>query len=123
MHRSPSTSIAFETISDGYDEGGILQAETIEAYLDSFKKVGTNTLIELLGKLSGSGNPVDCNVYDAFMPWPLDVAKKFGIGGAVFFTQSCAVDNIYYHVQQGLLKLLCLLTLKFCFLDCHHFSP
>ncbi|KAB2602440.1 hypothetical protein D8674_003445 [Pyrus ussuriensis x Pyrus communis] len=105
MHRSPSTSIAFETISDGYDDGGILQAETIEACLDSFQKVGTNTLIELLGKLSCSGNPVDCIVYDAFMPWPLDVDRKFGIVGAVFFTQSCAVDNIYYHVQQGLLKL------------------
>ncbi|KAB2634319.1 hypothetical protein D8674_038375 [Pyrus ussuriensis x Pyrus communis] len=105
MHRSPFTSIAFETISDSYDEGGILQAETTEAYLDSFQKVGTNTLIELLGKLSCSGNPVDCIVYDAFMPWPLDVAKKFGIVGAVFLTQSCAVDNIYYHVQQGLLKL------------------
>ncbi|KAB2602447.1 hypothetical protein D8674_003452 [Pyrus ussuriensis x Pyrus communis] len=105
MHRSPFTSIAFETISDSYDEGGFLQAETAEAYLDSFQKVGTNTLIELLEKLSCSGNPVDCIVYDAFMPWPLDVAKKYGIVGAVFLTQSCAVDNIYYHVQQGLLKL------------------
>ncbi|KAI5315340.1 PREDICTED: UDP-glycosyltransferase [Prunus dulcis] len=102
---SSSTSIAFETISDGYDEGGITQAESIEAYLDRFRKIGTKTLIELIDRLSGSGNPVDCIVYDAFMPWPLDVAKKFGIVGAVFFTQSCAVDNIFYHVHQGLLKL------------------
>ncbi|KAL6209977.1 hypothetical protein ACLB2K_020915 [Fragaria x ananassa] len=39
------------------------------------------------------------------MPWPLDIAKKFGIVGAVFFTQSCAVDNIYDHVNKGELKL------------------
>ena len=39
------------------------------------------------------------------MPWALDVAKKFGLVGAVFFTQSCAVHNIYYHVNKGLLKL------------------
>ncbi|BFG42558.1 hypothetical protein CerSpe_288320 [Prunus speciosa] len=102
---SSSTSIAFETISDGYDEGGITQAESIEAYLDRFRKIGTKTLIELIDRLSSSGNRVDCIVYDAFMPWPLDVAKKFGIVGAVFFTQSCAVDNIFYHVHQGLLKL------------------
>lgn len=102
---SSSTSIAFDTISDGYDEGGLTQAESIEAYLDRFRKIGTKTLIELIDRLSSSGNRADCIVYDAFMPWPLDVAKKFGIVGAVFFTQSCAVDNIFYHVHQGLLKL------------------
>ncbi|KAK9941776.1 hypothetical protein M0R45_007470 [Rubus argutus] len=98
-------SISLETISDGYDEGGRAKAESTQAYLESFSKVGPQTLAELLEKLSGSGCPVDCLVYDSFMPWPLDVAKKFGIVGAVFFTQSCAVDNIYYHVNKGLLKL------------------
>jgi len=39
------------------------------------------------------------------MTWPLDIARKFGIAGAVFFTQSCAVENIYYHIHEGLLKL------------------
>lgn len=38
------------------------------------------------------------------MPWPLDVAKKFGIVRAVFFTHSCAVGNIYYRVHRELLK-------------------
>ncbi|KAI8014558.1 UDP-glycosyltransferase 74E2 [Camellia lanceoleosa] len=49
------------------------------------------------------GCPVDCIVYDAFLPWGLDVAREFGLVGAVFFTQSCAVDNI--HVYNGHLKL------------------
>ncbi|KAK9941777.1 hypothetical protein M0R45_007471 [Rubus argutus] len=109
MYRGSSCTaldtISVETISDGYDEGGRAQAESIQVYLESFWKVGSQTLAELLEKLSGSGCPVDCLVYDAFMPWPLDVARKFGIVGAVFFTQSCAVDNIYYHVNKGLLKL------------------
>ncbi|KAG2669734.1 hypothetical protein I3760_14G047100 [Carya illinoinensis] len=30
---------------------------------------------------------------------------KFGLVGAVFFTISCIVDNIFYHVHEGLLKL------------------
>ncbi|XP_030942266.1 UDP-glycosyltransferase 74E1-like [Quercus lobata] len=106
IHKEAS-SIALETISDGFDEGGIAHAESIQAYLERFWQVGSQTLAELLEKLSSSisGNPVDCIVYDAFLPWALDVAKKFGLVGAVFFTQSCAVDNIYYHVHKGLLKL------------------
>lgn len=33
------------------------------------------------------------------------MAKRFGLVGAVFFTQSCAVNSIYYHVHKGLLRL------------------
>ncbi|CAL2279470.1 unnamed protein product [Prunus armeniaca] len=106
MYGSASSCIALdlETISDGYDEAG--RGETsIDAYLEIFREVGSETLAELLEKLSSSGSPVDCVIYDAFMTWPLDIARKFGIGGAVFFTQSCAVENIYYHIHEGLLKL------------------
>ncbi|CAL9022640.1 unnamed protein product [Prunus brigantina] len=106
MYGSASSCIALdlETISDGYDEAG--RGETsIDAYLEIFREVGSKTLAELLEKLSSSGSPVDCVIYDAFMTWPLDVARKFGIAGAVFFTQSCAVENIYYHIHEGLLKL------------------
>lgn len=104
MHRSGSRGIALETISDGYDEGGRAQAESVDAYLESFRKSGSKTFAELVEKLSSSELPVDCIVYDAFMPWPLDIAKKFGILGAAFLTQSCAVDTIYHHVKNGLLK-------------------
>ncbi|PRQ22265.1 putative UDP-glucuronosyl/UDP-glucosyltransferase [Rosa chinensis] len=104
MHRG-SSGIELEAISDGYDEGGIDQAESIQAYIESFWKVGPETLAELLEKLSSSGCPVNCIVYDSVMPWALDVAKKFGIVGAAFFTQSCVVDSIYYHVNKGLLNL------------------
>ncbi|KAK9944500.1 hypothetical protein M0R45_010064 [Rubus argutus] len=100
---SLSTSITIETISDGYD--GWAQAESMEIYLDSFRDIGSKTLSGLIEKLSDSGHRVDCIVYDAFMPWPLDVARRFGIVGAVFFTQSCVVDIIYYNVQQGFLKV------------------
>jgi pathogen-inducible salicylic acid glucosyltransferase len=100
-----ATSIALEAISDGYDDGGRAKAESIHAYLDSFRRVGSQTLAELLQKLSTSGCHVDCIVYDAFLPWALDVAKKFGLLGATVFTQSCAVDNIYYHVHKGVLKV------------------
>ncbi|KAI6694374.1 hypothetical protein NL676_022084 [Syzygium grande] len=44
-------------------------------------------------------------VYDGFMPWALDVAKQCKKLGVAFFTQTCAANNIYYHVQRGLLGL------------------
>lgn len=94
-----------ETISDGYDQGGRAEAGSIDVYLESLRKSGSQTLAELLEKLSSSGLPIDCIVYDAFLSWPLDIAKKFGILGAIFFTQSCAVNTIYYHVKNGSLKL------------------
>jgi pathogen-inducible salicylic acid glucosyltransferase len=105
MHKEASSNIALETISDGYDEGGIAEAESAHGYLDRFRRVGSQTLTQLIEKLSSSGGPVDCVVYDPFLPWALDIAKKFGLVGAVLFTQSCAVDNIYYHVHKGVLKV------------------
>ena len=79
--------------------------ESEGAYLEQFRVVGLETLGNLIEKLKSSGCSVDCVVYDAFLPWALDVAKKLGLVGTVFFTQSCTVNNVYYHVHQGMLKL------------------
>ncbi|KAM7502405.1 hypothetical protein LguiB_001309 [Lonicera macranthoides] len=100
-----SYSIAIETISDGYDEGGYAQAESIEVYLTKFKKVGSETLGQLIDKHRALGSAIDCIIYDISLPWVLDVAKSFGLVGAAFLTHSCAVGNICYHVHQQLLKL------------------
>ncbi|KAH9743884.1 Flavonol 7-O-beta-glucosyltransferase UGT74F1 [Citrus sinensis] len=106
LHRNSSPiPIALEAISNGYDEGGIAQAESIDAYLGRFWQLGPQTLTELVEKMNASSVPVDCIVYDSILPWTLDVAKKFGLLGATFLTQSCAVCCIYYHVNRGLLKL------------------
>ncbi|KAK0589065.1 hypothetical protein LWI29_009160 [Acer saccharum] len=106
MHLDPeSSSIAIETFSDGYDEGGRAQAGNREAYLESLNVAGPKTLEELIKKLDDIGQPVTAMVYDAFFNWGLDVAKKFGLIGVPFFTQSAAVNNIYYHVNRGLLQL------------------
>ncbi|KAH0644265.1 hypothetical protein KY284_032149 [Solanum tuberosum] len=51
------TSVSIEAISDGYDDGGIDQAKTYEAYLTRFKEVGSDTLSQLIQKLENSGCP------------------------------------------------------------------
>ncbi|KAF7845118.1 UDP-glycosyltransferase 74G1-like [Senna tora] len=98
-------SIPLETISDGYDNGGSKEAESPEAYKERFREVGTHTLCELIHNHKLDDDEVDCVVYDSFLIWVLDVAKRFGIVGVSFLTQNVGVNSIYYHVNKGLLKV------------------
>ncbi|KAK7381285.1 hypothetical protein VNO78_33859 [Psophocarpus tetragonolobus] len=104
LHSVPP-SMAIETISDGFDKLGPTSAGGSKAYLDRFWQVGPETFAEVLEKLGKSNDHVDCVVYDAFFPWALDVAKRFGIVGAAYLTQNMTVNSIYYHVHLGKLQL------------------
>ena len=104
LHQVPPT-IALEAISDGFDQGDSPESENFRAYLDRFWQVGPETLAELLEKLGGSGHSIDCIIYDAFLPWALEIAKRFGIPGAAFLTQNMAVNSIYYHFHLGKLQV------------------
>ncbi|MBA0867361.1 hypothetical protein Goshw_029604, partial [Gossypium schwendimanii] len=92
-------------ISDGFDEGGFSQAGNVDFYLKSFRDHGSRTLAELIQKFSNSATPVNCVVYDSFLPWALDVAKEHGIYGDAFFTNSATVCSIFAHIHHGLLTL------------------
>ncbi|CAB4288911.1 unnamed protein product [Prunus armeniaca] len=96
-----SGSVQFDTISDGYDEEGFAQAESIAAYLARMEAEGSRTLIELITKYNNSPHPINCIIYDPFLPWALDVAKQFGLASAAFFTQTCTVNYIYYMHYHG----------------------
>ncbi|XP_054781767.1 UDP-glycosyltransferase 74G1-like [Prosopis cineraria] len=106
LHKLPGSNIAVETISDGFDDGGINEAVRRKVnYYDRLREVGTQTLIELIEKLNETGKPVDCIVYDSFLTWALEVSRKLGLLGVSFLTQNICVDSIYYHVNMGKLKL------------------
>ncbi|XWS60681.1 hypothetical protein CRYUN_Cryun07bG0057000 [Craigia yunnanensis] len=98
-------TISIEPISDGFDEGGFKQAPCLEAYLESFKTVGSKTLAELIVKFNNSGTPVSCIVYDSLLSWALDVAKEFGIYAAIMLTNSASVCSLYWQIHQGRLTL------------------
>ncbi|KAK4436618.1 UDP-glycosyltransferase 74F2 [Sesamum alatum] len=100
-----SDNVAIDTISDGCDDGGFMQAENVADYLTRMEIAGSRTLEQLIQKYQECNNPFDCIVYDAFLPWVLDVAQKYDIKGAAFFTQACAVNYVYYYAHHGLLKL------------------
>ncbi|KAK7381287.1 hypothetical protein VNO78_33861 [Psophocarpus tetragonolobus] len=103
--QSVPPSIAIETISDGFDMGRPKEAGGSKAYFDRFWQVGSETFAGLLEKLGKSNDHVDCVVYDAFFPWALDVAKRFGIVGAAYLTQNMTVNSIYYHIHLGKLQV------------------
>lgn len=96
-----SSSIDIETISDCQGGDSQPQGKSSKAHQMS----GSRTLAELIRELDRLAQPVVAVVYDGFMPWALDMAKQCKKLGVAFFTQTCAVNNIYYHVQRGLLEL------------------
>ncbi|GAA0171311.1 transferase [Lithospermum erythrorhizon] len=104
-HHKNQSLINYDTISDGFDTGGYIDASSVEDYFQRFQTAGTETLTQLIKKQESLGHKVDCIIYDGHVPWALNVAKQFGILGAVYFTQPCAVDYVYYLVNRGLLTV------------------
>lgn len=96
-----SMKVQFETISDGLsrDFNGM---KNPQMRLDMLCKMGGLTLSNLIERLSAQGNNIGCIVYDSFLHWVPEVAKKFSIPVAFFWTQSCAIYSIYYHFSTGL---------------------
>ncbi|PNT28818.1 hypothetical protein POPTR_007G140300v4 [Populus trichocarpa] len=79
---------------------------SIDDYLKQFQATVTLKLRELVAELkNSSGYPICCLVYDSLMPWVLETARQLGLSAASFFTQSCAVDTVYYHIHEGQLKI------------------
>ncbi|PWA93379.1 UDP-glycosyltransferase 74G1 [Artemisia annua] len=101
VHIDHNTPITFETFSDGFDDNGRDQLAPHDIYFTKLREEGSKSLSSLVEKLDG----VNAIIYDGFLPWALDVAKRFKIFAVIFFTQTCAVNNIYYHVNRNLLKI------------------
>ncbi|ERN20294.1 UDP-glycosyltransferase 74E1 [Amborella trichopoda] len=83
-----------EHISDGFDDGLPVDFK-LDTYVDSLKRVGSQTLDSLLTRLGAEGVRPLCVIYDSFLPWALDVAHAHGILGAAFHTQSIAINTLY----------------------------
>ncbi|CAH8383816.1 unnamed protein product [Eruca vesicaria subsp. sativa] len=103
----PSGPVSIATISDGYDHGFDSSGRSFHDYVQSFKTFGSKTIADIIRKHETSDNPITCIVYDSFLPWALDVAREFGLAATPFFTQSCAVNYVYYlsYINNGSLKL------------------
>lgn len=81
------------------------ESEAMESYMQRVKTSICFHLGNLIRQHERSNTPIECVVYDSLIPWVLDVATGFGLPGAPFFTESCAVNAIFYHINRGWLKM------------------
>ncbi|KAG6699721.1 hypothetical protein I3842_08G079200 [Carya illinoinensis] len=94
--QSRAGSITLESIYDDNTEGGLAGPAALMGFLEKFEVVGAHCLGELFKKLENSEYPVKGLVYDANLPWALNIAQQLGVASAAFFTQSCAAIACYY---------------------------
>nr|QCU55151.1 UDP-glycosyltransferase [Camellia fraterna] len=100
---STSTPIKTVSISDGTDKKD--HSESYEAEILRFKTAVSQTLAQLIQTQLTTSSGTKVLVYDSVIPWALDIAHKFGLRGACFFTQPCGVCAIYYHLHEGEFKV------------------
>nr|AYA22042.1 UFGT15 [Fagopyrum tataricum] len=95
--------ISVEIIADNLGSSPVVGQES--DFLSSLKSNGSETLARLIERHARTDSPVCCVVYDAFLPWALDVARAHGVRGAAFFTNSAIVSALFRLVHGGRLHL------------------
>lgn len=94
--------IQFESIPDGLPQDHTLDSNINHVVFNHMNNTMDGSGLEqLIRRLNATGNgpPVCCIVYNPFLPWARQVAKKMNIPHALFWTQSTAVFSIYYHFK------------------------
>ncbi|KAL9237539.1 hypothetical protein vseg_012074 [Gypsophila vaccaria] len=100
-HNNPTYNLDFATLYDGYNQKP--DKTDLDAYLSRLKTSTTQSLRDMLSRQCCPRPKMI--VYDSLMPWVLDVVNECGLLGAPFFTQSCVVNWVYYHVREGKLRV------------------
>ena len=76
-----------------------------DEYFENLIVTVSQSMTKLIETQKSSKHPPKFVVYDSVMPWALNIARELGLDGAPFFTQSGAVNAIYYHGYKGTLQL------------------
>ncbi|XP_027118781.1 UDP glycosyltransferase 9-like [Coffea arabica] len=101
---SSSELFNIEYISNGSNEGE--EPDSLAGHFRRLHAIMSRDLVKLTEKLNRSDFPPKVLVYDSTLTWALDVAHQMGLLGASFFTQSCAVSTLYYHLQEEKLSAI-----------------
>ncbi|KFK44472.1 hypothetical protein AALP_AA1G260900 [Arabis alpina] len=98
--------VTVESISDGCDSLPItMPGFNVDIYSKSFRLHGTETLTRIIKKFKSTDSPVDCLVYNSFIPWGLEVARSNSISAAVFFTNNLTVCSMLLKFSNGAFSL------------------
>jgi UDP:flavonoid glycosyltransferase YjiC (YdhE family) len=95
--------VRFETIPDGLTSDS--ERSDVVVLSAMLYNIGGEKLENLIERLNAQGTQISCIVQDSFMGWVPEVAKKFKIPSAFFWTQSCAVYSIFHHFVHGKLAI------------------
>lgn len=94
-----SEEVRFETIPDGLTSDS--ERNDVIILTEMLYKTGGVPLGNLIESVNAEGPKISCIVHDSFLGWVPEVAKKFKIPSAFFWTQSCAVYSIYHNFAHG----------------------
>eukprot|EP00253_Pinus_taeda_P005606 PITA_05606 len=95
--------VGFETIPDGLTTDS--EREDLMLLGKMLDKIGRVALGNVIERFEAQGTHISCIVQDPFLGWVPEVAKKFNIPWAFFWTQSCGVYSIYHHFFHGKLAI------------------
>uniref|UniRef100_A0A0E0GJH6 Uncharacterized protein n=1 Tax=Oryza nivara TaxID=4536 RepID=A0A0E0GJH6_ORYNI len=106
-----SSSVHVVLFSDGCDKGGPADLGGHRGlYFERLEEVGSVALDELVWEEAEQGRPATVVLYDTFMP-DVPCSRRGGEAspsvdmgapaGAMFLTQTCAVDMVYTHARSG----------------------
>lgn len=100
-----TSMVHIEYMSYEFDEDE--KPYNMQSYMAFVKHKVRNNLTRLIHKQSISGHSVKFLVFDSLYPGGVEMSHELDLKGAPFFTQSCAVGAIYYHVQLICPQFLC----------------
>ncbi|KAJ8539689.1 hypothetical protein K7X08_013941 [Anisodus acutangulus] len=73
--------------------------QDLDKALEWFFALISKNLGAIVEKLSNLEYPVKVLVFYSVVTWAIDLAHQLGLKGAAFFTQSCSLSAIYYHMD------------------------
>ncbi|MCD9642434.1 hypothetical protein HAX54_029260 [Datura stramonium] len=94
-----SGSFKIESINPHDDDDDSPPPEKLDESIVWFFNLVSKNLGAIVEKLSDSEYPVKALVFDSVFTWAIDLAHQLGLKGAAFFTQSCSLSAIYYHMD------------------------
>ncbi|KAL3568148.1 hypothetical protein D5086_030799 [Populus alba] len=96
-------NLHYASFSDGFDDG-IKPTNDPHRIMAELKRVGSQTLTELLLSLSKEGNPASYLIYTLLLPWAADVARDMSIPSVflcILSTTAFALCYCFFEERDG----------------------
>ncbi|KAG6664021.1 UDP-glycosyltransferase 75C1-like [Carya illinoinensis] len=98
--------LSYASFSDGFDDG-IKPTNDSSHIISEIKRVGSQTLTDLIQRLSDEHRGVTCLIYTVLLQWAAEVARQVGIPSAFFCipsTAALAIIHHYFNSQDGVFE-------------------